>query len=44
MAKIAIVTGATGGIGEKFVQEICKMKDIDEVWATGRNKDKLDVK
>ena len=42
MARTAIVTGATGGIGEKFVQEICKMKDIDEVWATGRNKEKLE--
>jgi len=42
MKRIAIVTGATGGIGERFVKQICLMDDIDEVWAVGRNKDKLD--
>lgn len=41
MKRIAIVTGATGGIGERFVKQICLMDDIDEVWAVGRNKDKL---
>ena len=41
MRSIAIVTGATGGIGERFVKKICLMDDIDEVWAVGRNKDKL---
>ena len=41
MTRIAIVTGATGGIGEKFVREISKM-DVDEIWAVGRNKSKLD--
>ena len=41
MARIAIVTGATGGIGKKFVEQICLMEDIDEVWSVGRNKDKL---
>ena len=43
MKRIAIVTGATGGIGGIFVKKICAMDDIDEVWAVGRNKDKLDV-
>ena len=42
MKRIAIVTGATGGIGGIFVKKICAMDDIDEVWAVGRNKDKLD--
>ena len=41
MKRIAIVTGATGGIGNIFVKKICLMDDIDEVWAVGRNKDKL---
>ena len=41
MKRIAIVTGATGGIGKIFVEKICLMDDIDEVWAIGRNKDKL---
>ena len=43
MKRIAIVTGATGGIGRIFVEKICAMDDIDEVWAVGRNKDKLDA-
>ena len=43
MKRIAIVTGATGGIGGIFVKKICAMDDIDEVWAVGRNKDKLDA-
>ncbi len=41
MKRIAIVTGATGGIGGIFVKKICAMDDIDDVWAVGRNKDKL---
>ena len=42
MARVAIVTGATGGIGTRFVERICLMEDIDEIWAVGRNKEKLD--
>lgn len=42
MTKVAIVTGATGGIGEKFIQRISLMDDIEEVWAVGRNREKLE--
>lgn len=45
MAKIAIVTGATGGIGTEFVREIgsnTTYADIDEIWAVGRNRDRLE--
>ena len=42
MARIAIVTGATGGIGREFISRINPVDDIDEIWAVGRNKDKLD--
>lgn len=42
MARVAIVTGATGGIGEKFIHRISAMDDIEEVWAIGRNREKLD--
>ena len=42
MKRIAVVTGATGGIGGVFVKRICLMDDIEEVWAIGRNKDKLE--
>jgi hypothetical protein len=29
MAKIAIVTGATGGLGQEFIKEIQKIDGID---------------
>ena len=39
--RIAIITGATGGLGKGFVQAIAAMEEIDEVWAVGRNVRKL---
>ena len=42
MKRIAIITGATGGIGRVFVKKISQMDDLDEVWAVGRDKEKLD--
>ena len=41
MAKIAIVTGATGGIGREFVKQIASGEGLDEIWAVGRNESKL---
>ena len=38
--KIAIVTGATGGLGREFVFEALK-ENIDEIWAVARNEDRL---
>ena len=43
MARIAIVTGAAGGIGSKFIEKISAMDDIDEIWAVGRNPEKLEA-
>ena len=43
MARIAIVTGAAGGIGSKFIKKISAMDDIDEIWAVGRNPEKLEA-
>ncbi|RIA75620.1 hypothetical protein EI71_01358 [Anaeroplasma bactoclasticum] len=40
MSKIAILTGATGGLGKAFIQELLK-EDIDIIWAIGRNSEKL---
>ncbi len=40
MKKIAIVTGATGGLGGEFVKAIFK-EGLDEIWAVGRNETKL---
>ena len=41
MKSIAILTGATGDLGQAFLQELLK-EDIDEIWAVGRNQEKLD--
>ena len=43
MARIAIVTGAAGGIGSKFIEKISVIDDIDEIWAVGRNPEKLEA-
>ncbi|GFP75417.1 SDR family NAD(P)-dependent oxidoreductase [Clostridium fungisolvens] len=38
--RIAIVTGASGGIGREFTKLLIEEK-VDEVWAIARNKEKL---
>ncbi len=38
---IAIITGASSGLGREFVKLISKSKNIDEIWALSRNKKKL---
>lgn len=43
MKHIAIVTGASSGIGEAFVKEICLTDDkLDEIWIIARRRDRLD--
>ena len=37
---IAIITGATGGIGKEFVGELDK-EALDAIWVIGRNREKL---
>lgn len=37
---VAIITGATGGIGKEFVRELNK-EALDEIWIIGRNKERL---
>ena len=41
MKRIAIITGATGGIGSRFAEAVNLMDDIDEIWSIGRNTEKL---
>ena len=36
MSEIAIVTGATGGLGQAFVKRLVK-EDLGEIWAVARN-------
>lgn len=40
--KIALVTGATGGLGNCFLEELQK-EPLDEIWAFGRNKERLNA-
>lgn len=40
MKKIAIVTGASGGMGQVFVRELTK-EVLDEIWIVGRNGQRL---
>jgi len=34
MKRIAIITGATGGIGNEFVRQVSGY-ELDEIWAIG---------
>jgi short-subunit dehydrogenase len=38
--RIAIITGASGGLGKEFVRLMVR-EEVDEIWAIGRNHDKL---
>ena len=40
MKAIAIITGATGGIGKEFVSELYN-EALDEIWIIGRNRERL---
>lgn len=40
MKKIAVVTGASGGMGQVFVRELAK-EALDEIWIIGRNEKRL---
>lgn len=42
MKKIAIITGASTGLGREFVKLINDRNEIDEIWAIARHQDKLD--
>ena len=39
--KIAIVTGASSGLGSEFVRQIRKQEKLDEIWVVARRKDRL---
>ncbi len=43
MKKIAILTGATGGLGREFLKNILN-EEIDKVWAIARNEQRLSFK
>ena len=40
--KIAIVTGASSGMGKQFVLQLSQYVEVDEIWAVARRKDALE--
>ena len=39
---IAVITGASSGIGKEFAKKLCAQKNFDEIWLIARRKDKLE--
>lgn len=42
MKNIAIITGASSGMGKEFAVQVAKKHDFDEIWIIARRKDKLE--
>ena len=40
--KIAVITGASSGMGREFVIQLCQEKQFDEVWVIARRTDRLE--
>ena len=38
---IAIITGASAGLGKEFVRILAERSELDEIWAIARNEQKL---
>ncbi len=43
MKQIAVVTGASSGLGREFVKLLCREPDLDEIWLIARSKGKLEA-
>ena len=43
MKQIAIITGASSGIGEEFTRQVCAKYDYDEIWIIARRAEKLEA-
>ena len=41
--KIAIVTGASSGMGRQFVLQLSNFVQVDEIWAVARRKENLEA-
>ena len=41
--KIALVTGASSGLGREFVRQIAEQGKVEEIWAIARRRDRLEV-
>lgn len=42
-ARIAVITGASSGMGREFVRQISRRDNIDEIWVIARRKDRLEA-
>jgi len=42
MKRIAVITGASSGLGEEFTHQICAKFDYDEIWIIARRGEKLE--
>ena len=41
--KIALVTGASSGLGREFVRQIAEQGKVEEIWAIARRRDRLET-
>ena len=41
MKRIAVITGASSGLGEEFTRQVCANYDYDEIWIIARREEKL---
>ena len=39
--KIAVVTGASSGMGREFARQLAVLGEVEEIWAIARNADRL---
>ena len=40
--KIAVITGASSGMGRDFVRQLCAIHEYDEIWVIARRKERLE--
>lgn len=43
MKKIAVVTGASSGMGREFVKQIAEKEPVEEIWAIARREERLEA-
>ena len=41
MKKIAIITGASSGLGVDFVRQLDRKYNLDEIWMVARRKERM---
>ena len=40
--KIAVITGASAGIGREFVYAVDRQYELDEIWVVARRKERIE--